>query len=236
DPWASPSGSGEQDRSEHPAYPPPGQEPYGRPPYGQDPYGQPQHGQPQHGQPQYGQPQHGQPQYGQAPYGQPQYGQPQYGQPQYGQAPYGQPQYGQDPYGQPPYGQMPYGQADYGPTEYGHQYGQQYGQAGYGADGPYGGYQRRTSGKAVAALWTGIGLLVLSLCGVGVFGIVPIVLGVKARREIRASSGQQTGDGMALAGVITGALAFVVSLALIVGVVLLLASGSASFENTSTSA
>ncbi|MDX6302324.1 MAG: hypothetical protein QOF53_3538, partial [Nocardioidaceae bacterium] len=42
DPWASPSGSGEQDRSEHPAYPPPGQEPYGRPPYGQDPYGQPQ--------------------------------------------------------------------------------------------------------------------------------------------------------------------------------------------------
>jgi hypothetical protein len=128
---------------------------------------------------------------------------------------------------------MPYGQAEYGPAEYDEQYGQQYGQPGYG---PYDGYQRRTNGKAVAALWTGIGLLVLSLCGVGVFGIVPIVLGVKARGEIRASGGQQTGDGMALAGVITGALAFVVSLALIVGVVLLFASNSASFENTSTSA
>jgi hypothetical protein len=127
---------------------------------------------------------------------------------------------------------MPYGQTEYGPTEY----GQQYGQAGYGGYGPYGGYQRRTNGKAVAALWSGIGLLVLSLCGVGVFGVVPIVLGVKARSEIRASGGQQTGDGMALAGIITGALASVVSLALIVGVVLLLAGSGASFQNTSTSA
>jgi Domain of unknown function (DUF4190) len=147
------------------------------------------------------------PPYGQSPYGQEVYGQPQYGQPQYGQPQYQQPQYGQPEYGQP----------------------------GYGGYGSYGGYPRRTNGKALAALWTGVGLLLLSFCGVGLLGPIPVVLGVKARSEIRASGGQQTGDGMALAGVITGAVAFVVSLALIVLLVVLFAS-SGSFGTTSTSA
>ena len=54
--------------------------------------------------------------------------------------------------------------------------------------------------------------MVLTLCcGLGVLGIVPIVLGVKARAEIRATGGQQEGDGMALAGIIPGAVAVVLS-------------------------
>jgi hypothetical protein len=77
-----------------------------------------------------------------------------------------------------------------------------------------------TNGKAQAALWTGVVLLVLSCCALGIFGFVPITLGVKARSEIRASGGQQSGDGLALAGIITGVVAIVLSLALIAVVVL----------------
>jgi hypothetical protein len=152
-------------------------------------------------------------------------------QPPYAQAPYGQ-GYGQQGYGQPGYGQPGYGQPGYGQPGYGQQ---GYGQPGYGYD-PYAGYRPRTNGKALAALWTGVGALVLSLCCLGVFGVVPIVLGVKARKEVRASGGQQTGDGMALAGIVTGAVAIAVSLLLAIGLVALFANGQASFDRTSTSA
>jgi hypothetical protein len=154
------------------------------------------------------------------PHEQPPHEQPPYEQPGYGQAPY--PQGGQAPYGQQGYGQPGYGQ-------------QGYGQPGYGYD-PYAGYRPRTNGKALAALWTGVGALVLSLCCLGVLGVVPIVLGVKARKEVRTSGGQQTGDGMALAGIITGAVAIAVSLLLAIGLVALFANGQASFERSSTSA
>jgi hypothetical protein len=132
--------------------------------------------------------------------------------------PYGQPQYGQPPYGQPQYGQPPYGQPGYG-----------------GQPSPYGyGYPQRANGKATAALWTGIGALVLSFCcGLGVMGVLPIVLGVKARSEIRASGGQQEGDGMALAGIITGAVAIVLSLAFIALIVVALVRGDANFNTGS---
>ncbi|QWZ10277.1 DUF4190 domain-containing protein [Nocardioides panacis] len=134
------------------------------------------------------------------------------------QPPYGAPQqpYG---YGQPDYGQQPYG---YPP------------QPGYGQQPPYG-YPapQRTNGKATAALWTGIASLVLAFCcGLGITGILPIVLGVKARGEIRATGGQQEGDGMALAGIITGAVAVVLSLVVIAVIVLALVSGDANFDGT----
>jgi hypothetical protein len=92
------------------------------------------------------------------------------------------------------------------------------------------------NGKAQAALWTGIGLLVLSCCGIGIFGVVPIVLGVKARSEISASGGQQGGDGMALAGIITGAIAVLVSLLAIVVLVVLVANGDSSYDYYDTRA
>jgi hypothetical protein len=117
--------------------------------------------------------------------------------------------------------QQPYGQPAYG-----------YGQPGYGQ--PYGyGSARPTNGKATAALWTGIGSLVLTVCcGLGIVGLLPIVLGVKARSEIRASGGQQDGEGMALAGIITGACALVLSLVFIALIIVVIASGDANFEGS----
>jgi hypothetical protein len=132
--------------------------------------------------------------------------------------PQGQPGQPVEPPPGQPYGQPPYGQA--------------YGQPPYAAPGQYGyGYPARTNGKATAALWSGIGAMVLTLCcGAGVLGIVPIFLGVKARSEIRASGGQQQGEGMALAGIITGAVAFLLSLLVIALIVIAFASGDVDFD------
>src|SRR3954453_14949963 len=163
-----------------------------------------------------GQADEGQPQYGQQDYGQPDYGQPDYGQPQYGQQGYGQPEYGQPGYGQPTYGQPGYGQQPYGQPGYP--------QPGYGPYG-YQGYAPARNGKATAAMWTGIGALVLTFCcGGGILGVVPIVLGVKARKEIRAGGGQQEGDGMALAGIITGSIAIVLRVFLIAVILIAIAA------------
>ena len=126
-------------------------------------------------------------------------------QPAYDQPP-DQPAYGQPPYAQPPSPQY----------------------------GGYGGYPRPANGKAQAAMWTGIGLLVLSFCcGAGILGFIPIVLGVKARSEIAASGGQQSGEGMALAGIITGAVAIALSLVFIALVVLAVMSGGGDFDSYS---
>jgi hypothetical protein len=144
-------------------------------------------------------------------------GRPPDGQPGYEQSPY--PAYGQPPGDRPRYEQSPY--PPYGQPQYG----------GW----PYGGYPQRVNGKAQAAMWTGIGLLVLSCCAAGVFGVVPIVLGVKARGEIRASGGQQSGDGMALTGIVTGAIALALSLvviALVVGLAVRNGSGFDSYGTT----
>ena len=132
------------------------------------------------------------------------------------QAPYpGQPSPDAPYYGPPSYAQQPaYPAPQYGPPGY--------------APYAYPGYPRPRNGKATAAMWTGIGSLVLSFCcGAGVLGLVPIVLGVKARSEIRASGGQQEGDGMALTGIITGAVAVVLSLVVIAVIVIALATGGA---------
>ena len=86
-----------------------------------------------------------------------------------------------------------------------------------------------TNGKAQAALWLGVGVLVTSCCGIGVLGVVPVVLGVQARREIAESAGLQRGDEMALAGIVTGAIALAVSLLVLTAVVVAVAVyGSAS--------
>jgi len=77
-------------------------------------------------------------------------------------------------------------------------------------------------------MWTGLAMLLTSICGLGVLGFIPITLGVVARREISRSGGRQGGDGMALAGIITGAVATVLSLLLIAVVVLLLAAYDSS--------
>lgn len=104
-----------------------------------------------------------------------------------------------------------------------------YGQPGYGYGYPVS--QPPTNGKATAALWTGIGSIALSFCCIGALsGVVAIVLGIKARADIRQSGGQQQGDGLALAGIITGALAIVMGLAMLVLVGLAISSGESTYN------
>lgn len=71
--------------------------------------------------------------------------------------------------------------------------------AGSAPRAPAGGYPypypSSTSGMAIASLVLG-----LSSCG----GVLSIIFGHLARKEIRNSGGRKTGDGMALAGLILG--------------------------------
>jgi hypothetical protein len=87
---------------------------------------------------------------------------------------------------------------------------------------PYGGYppgppmytpppSAPTSGGATTSLVLGIASLVL--CGLFT-GIPAIILGVKARREIRESNGRTGGDGLALGGIITGVIGTLMWLAI----------------------
>ena len=134
--------------------------------------------------------------------------------------PAGDPYAGGSPYTQPTYGGPPaaYGQPGYGYPAYGAPYN------------PYG--QQPTNGKATAAMWTGIGSLVATFCcAAGIVGVVAVVLGFIARGEIRRSNGQQTGDGMALAGIITGAIAFVLGLVIVVFIVIAIASDPSTFDD-----
>jgi len=111
----------------------------------------------------------------------------------------------------PPPGVAPPDPATPPPPVYG--YGQGYGTgptAGYGYGYPYGpggpgyGYPApaRTNGNAVASL----------VCGICAFVVCPltaiagIVTGVRARRQIRDSAGQEQGDGLAVAGLVLSAL------------------------------
>jgi hypothetical protein len=115
---------------------------------------------------------------------------------------YGQPGYGQPGYGQP-YGAPPNGWAPVLPT----------------------------NSTATAALITGITTLVLSwCCGLGVFGLAAVVLGVKGRAEVRQSQGTQTGEGLAVAGIITGGIAVLIGLVVIALIILVVATGSTAFS------
>ena len=147
-------------------------------PPAQDPYGQGGYGQGAYGQP-------GQDPYGQGAYGQGAYGQP--GQDPYGQGAYGQGAYGQNAYGQPAYGQPAYGQA-----------------AGYGYTTPAG---PTTENLAVVSLVAGILAVPMGLC-CGIFGlaatVTALITGFMARKNIKASGGWKSGDGMALAGIVLG--------------------------------
>jgi len=92
---------------------------------------------------------------------------------------------------------------------------------GYGAapQPPYGGQPASNSGKAIASMVTGLIGLITLCCGLFVVAsITALILGIIARKEIRASNGALKGDGMALTGIITGViglLLFIVSIALV---------------------
>jgi hypothetical protein len=82
--------------------------------------------------------------------------------------------------------------------------------------------------KAQWSLGIGLTAIVGACCStvLGLVGIVAIVMGVQARREIAASAGRQTGGGMAVAGIVTGALA--VGLSVVMGLLLVAMFASAS--------
>lgn len=92
---------------------------------------------------------------------------------------------------------------------------------------PTGAAVRPTNGKATASLATGVTTLVLSwCCGFGLVGIVAVVLGVKARREIEDSGGYQQGDGLAVGGIVTGAAAAVIALLVLLVIGIAIAAGA----------
>ncbi len=69
-----------------------------------------------------------------------------------------------------------------------------------------------------------VGILGACCCGFpGLLGIAGVVCGFMARKEIAESGGTKKGDGLALAGMITGAVAIVLS---IVGVLLFFVFGT----------
>jgi len=129
---------------------------------------------------------------------------PPYGQepPQYGQQP---PQYGQEP---PQYGQQPpqYGQAP------------QYGQQPYGAPPPYGpgGPVGPSNTQGLVGMILGILSIPLACCPyLGfVLGVAGGVLGFLGRKK--ADAGLATNRGMALAGLICGAIGVVLSIAILI--------------------
>lgn len=75
---------------------------------------------------------------------------------------------------------------------------------GYGEPAPGYGQPQTNSVMAIISLVTGI----LGICCAGWFilSIAAVVLGYLGRKEIRESGGTKKGDGMALAGLILGAI------------------------------
>ena len=127
-------------------------------------------------------------------YGQGQYAQPQYPQDQYAQGQYTQPQYPQDQYAQAQYPLGQFAQAQYPPG--------QFPPTGYGSPGyPYAiAPASRTNGMAIASLICAIG----GVFFLGIPSILGIVFGFVSRSQIQRSNGTQTGNGLALAGIIVG--------------------------------
>jgi hypothetical protein len=79
-----------------------------------------------------------------------------------------------------------------------------------------------TNGKAIASLILGICSIVLS-CGF-LTGIPALIFGRIARREIAQGNG--TGDGLALAGMITGGIMTALSLLVVLAIVIAAIAGA----------
>lgn len=148
-----------------------------------------------------------QPPYGQAPYGAPSPNGP--------QAPYGaQPPSAAPPYGGqvPPYGQPPY--PGYPPQGPGSAQGYPAGYPTYGYPA-YAPPRAQTDGLAVASLATSVGGVVVTA---GLAGPVGVGLGIAALVRIRRSG--RRGKGLAIGGIVVGALTTLAWVGLIVSVAL----------------
>jgi hypothetical protein len=83
---------------------------------------------------------------------------------------------------------------------------------------------QKTNGLSVASLVLGI-LSIFLFCTYGVVAILAIVFGHVSLSQIKRSHGAQSGRGMAIAGLVCG----YIGLALVIGLVALIATGE-SFE------
>ncbi|HYG94234.1 MAG TPA: DUF4190 domain-containing protein [Nocardioides sp.] len=96
---------------------------------------------------------------------------------------------------------------------------------GYGAQPPgYGGQQPKSSVLAIVSLVTGV--LGILCCGWFVLSIAALITGFLGRKEIAESGGMKTGNGLAMAGLILGAIGIVLG---ILNWVLILATDSFDF-------
>lgn len=130
-----------------------------------------------------------------------------------------QQQFGQQPYGQDPYGQQGFGQQPYGQPGFPAYPGQNAGYPGYPAQQSTG-----TNGLAIASLVTGIlafPLVCIPFLGIAtpLLAIAAIILGIIGINQTK-QSGQQ-GRGMAIAGIVLGALYLVL---FVIGVIVLIAT------------
>lgn len=110
-------------------------------------------------------------------------------------------------------------QPGYGQPDYGQQPGQ-YGQQPYGQTAPL----------AIVSLV--LGLVGLPCCAFFVPGIAAIVTGFIARKQVDESQGRQQGAGMALAGMILGAVSVVIAVVYWALVITGALTGNFSFETT----
>lgn len=94
----------------------------------------------------------------------------------------------------------------------------------YGQQPPYGGQPAPTHGKATTALVLGI----LSLIVCAPLGIPAFIMGRGAEREIQASGGRLSGEGLAKAGWILGLIAMILMALGILLIIVLFAVGAAS--------
>jgi Domain of unknown function (DUF4190) len=98
----------------------------------------------------------------------------------------------------------------------------------YGPPPPYGGQPAPTHGSATTALVLGICSLVVC----GPLGIPAYIVGKRAEREIRASHGALSGEGMAKAGWILGLIAMILMALGILLLIILVAIASTSSDST----
>ena len=97
----------------------------------------------------------------------------------------------------------------------------------YGPQPPYGGQSAPTHGSATTALVLGI----LSFVICGLLGIRHII-GRRAEREVQASQGRLSGEGLAKAGWILGLISMILTVLDILPLLGLVALGTMSSDST----
>jgi len=86
--------------------------------------------------------------------------------------------------------------------------------------------QKPTNGLAIASMVCGIIAFPTIFCYIGLFiSIAAIIMGHIARKQIRESQGIQSGDGMALSGIIMGYIGAVLSLCYVILIFVVVKSG-----------